>query len=187
MTKILAFGGSLRKGSYSLMALKVVVKAMEEAGAEVELLDLNDYSMPSYDQDVEDKGLPEAVEKFKAKIREADGLLISSPEYNHSLPGYLKNMIDWASRNSPELKDVFEGKVVGLVTSSDGSFGGIRARTAWLPIFATLGLLTYPTQMPIPTAQDKFDESGNVTDDKLKERLTKFAQEFVDFTKTHSK
>ncbi len=185
--KILAFGGSLRKGSLSLMALHFVASIMEEAGIEVEVLDLKDFEMPNYSQDIEDRGLPEVVEKFKQKIKDSDGLLISSPEYNHSVPGYLKNMIDWASRNSPELKDVFKGKIVGLVTSSDGSFGGIRARTSWLPTFATLGLLTYPTQMPIPTAQDKFAETGEITDPKLKERLTKFAQDFVEFTERHSK
>lgn len=185
--KVLAFSGSLRKKALSKMTLAVVVEGITDPEVEVEVIDLADYEMPGYNQDVEDKGMPEVVEKFKAKIKEADGLIISSPEYNHSIPGVLKNVFDWASRKTPELKDVFKGKPVGLITSSDGGFGGVRAAIAWLPIFKTLGLVVYPDQQPVPRAQDSFDENGKITDSKLKEKLTKFASDFVDFTKKHSR
>ena len=183
--KILAFGASLRKGSFSKMALQAAVAEIKKAGVEVEKLDLNDYPMPAYNWDLEQEGMPEVVEKFKAKIAEASGLLISSPEYNHSVPGYLKNIIDWASRNSPELKNVFQDKTVSLITVSDGSFGGIRAAIAWLPTFKTLGLVMYSAQMPIPKAQAVFDSQGKIIDPKMKERLEKFALGFVEFTQKH--
>lgn len=186
MVKIIAFSGSLRKGSFNKMALRVAVKAAEEAGASVEVLDLKDYPMPGYDQDIEDTGIPEIVEKFKAKINSADGILISSPEYNHSIPGILKNVIDWASRKSPQLKDVFKNKKVGLLTASDGSFGGVRAQAAWLPVFKTIGLIIYPPQQPIPTAQNVFDERGNIIDAKMKERIETFAKGFALFTEKYS-
>lgn len=182
MTKIVAFGGSLRKGSYSRMTLEIATAAAKEAGADVEVLELKDYQMPPYDGDLEEVGMPEVVEKFKAKIAAADGIIFSSPEYNHSIPGYLKNMIDWASRKTPELKDVFQNKTLGLITSSDGNFGGVRAAIAWLPTFKTLGLVVYPPQLPVPYVQNNFDSEGKLLDNKLQEKLTKFARGFVEFT-----
>lgn len=184
--KIVAFAGSLRQRSYSRSALKVAVEILETAGVEVEVLDLNDYPMPGYNQDIEDNGMPEVVENFKAKVNAADGVLIATPEYNHGVPGVLKNIIDWASRKSPQLQDVFRDKTVGVISVSDGSFGGVRAQMAWLPTFRTLGMILYPAQQPVPTAQDSFDGEGNITDERLKERLTKFAQGFFAFTQKHS-
>jgi NAD(P)H-dependent FMN reductase len=184
--KILAFSGSLRVGSFNRMALAIAVESAKKAGASVDGLDLKAYPMPGFDQDIQDEGMPEIIEKFKAKINEVDGLLIASPEYNHGVPGVLKNVIDWASRKSPELGDVFKDKTVGLMTASNGSFGGVRAQLAWLPTFKTLGLIVYPPQLPIPKAQDVFDENGNIVDQKMKERLEKFAQGFVEFTQKHA-
>lgn len=184
--KIVALAGSLRKGSFNKMALQVAVDTLQEAGVAVEVLDLKDYPFPGYDQDIEDVGMPEIVEQFKAKIKMADALLISSPEYNHGVPGVLKNVIDWASRDTESLKGVFRNKPVGLMTASDGSFGGVRSQLAWLPTFKTLGLIVYPPQLPIPTAQNVFDNQGNITDAVMKERILKFALGFVDFAQRHS-
>src|SRR5690606_33626717 len=113
------------------MALKYIVQGAEKAGAEVETLDLKEYDIPVYDGDVEtENALPETVVKFKEKIEAADGLIITVPEYNHSIPGGLKNAIDWASRKGNPCKDKFVA-VAGASTSAGGT---IRAQIALLPV-----------------------------------------------------
>ena len=130
--KILAFGASLRKGSFSKMALQAAVAEIKKAGVEVEKLDLNDYPMPAYNWDLEQEGMPEVVEKFKAKIAEASGLLISSPEYNHSVPGYLKNKAKRHAITMSKLHMIDTGLACNILGIRDtaqlmqsNSFGGL--------------------------------------------------------------
>src|SRR5689334_2337245 len=97
--KILAFAGSTRSGSFNKKLVNVAAEAARAAGATVTVIDLRDLALPLFDQDLEDaKGLPEGAKRFKTLLREHDGMLISSPEYNSSVTGVLKNAIDWASR-----------------------------------------------------------------------------------------
>lgn len=177
--KILAFAGSLRSGSYNRMALTYAVEGAKEAGAEVEVVDLKELGLPLFDEDIEDKGLPKGVVTLKAKVLAADGILIASPEYNWSVPGVLKNAIDWVSRDTNE----FQGKTVAYMGASNGSFGTVRMQIAILPILITLGMYIMPAKVFIPNAQDKFSEDGKLNDPKIEEKLKKLGTDLVAFTK----
>lgn len=175
--KIIALSGSFREKSYNKMALKYMVQGASESGAEVETIDLRSYSMPIYDEDIDKAGKPENVLILKEKIAEAKGLLICTPEYNHSLPGGFKNVIDWLSR----FKDQpFKGKWIALAGASTSSWGTVRAQLAFLPVFRTLSAHVLPTQIYIPLAQNLFDEEGNLKDDATKQKLIALGKELVD-------
>lgn len=120
--KILGFVGSLRKGSFNRALMRTAIELAPE-GAELEVFDLE--GIPPFNQDLENQP-PQQVKEFKAKIRNADALLIASPEYNYSIPGVLKNAIDWASR--PHGYNAFEGKPVAVMSASIGRLGGARAQ-----------------------------------------------------------
>lgn len=174
--KIAAIPGSLRKGSYNRMALRYIKEGIEETGNEVEVLDLKEYAFPIFDGDLEaEQGLPDIVSKFKTKLDEADGYLIVTPEYNHGIPGGLKNTIDWASRKG----NPFRGKFVAIAGASTSSWGTTRSQIAILPVLRTLGMILLPNQLYIPKAEGQFDENGNAKDEKLIERLKDFGKELV--------
>ena len=122
--KILAFAGSLRKDSYNKKLVKIAVKGAEEAGAKVTYIDLKDYPLPVYDQEIEDStGIPENALKLKKLFLDHHGFLISCPEYNSSMPAAFKNAIDWISRPaSPDevYLSPFIDKVVALMSASPG-------------------------------------------------------------------
>ena len=129
--KILAFAGSLRKESLNKKLIKVAVKGAQEAGADVTLIDLKDYPLPIYDQDIEDsQGLPENALKLKELMFKHDGFLLACPEYNSSMSAVFKNVIDWTSRLATKDEvylSCFIDKAVGLMSASPGPFGGLRA------------------------------------------------------------
>ena len=127
--KILAFAGSAKKASLNKKLLAVAVAGARAAGAEVTVVDLADYPMPIMDEDLEAaEGAPEKATAFKALMVEADGFLISCPEYNSSITPLLKNVIDWASRAAPDEKALvaYEGKTAALMACSPGPVGGLR-------------------------------------------------------------
>ncbi|MBN8571074.1 MAG: NAD(P)H-dependent oxidoreductase [Ignavibacteria bacterium] len=174
---IKAIAGSFRKKSYNKMALKYMVQGAKEAGADVEIIDLNDYPMPIYDEDTDKAGKPENVLKLKEKLAEAKGLLIATPEYNHSLPGGFKNVIDWLSR----FKDQpFKGKWIALGGASTSSWGTVRAQLALLPVFRVLAAHVLPTQIYMPLAQNLFDDEGNIKDEAVKNKLIALGKELVE-------
>lgn len=177
--KILAFAGSLREKSFNKMALSYAASGAKGAGADVEVVDLRDLDLPLYDHDVEDRGLPKGVEVLKEKVKSADGILIATAEYNWSVPGVLKNAIDWVSRPP---KNEFSGKTVAICGASDGHFGTARAQIAILPIFITLGMYIMPSKVYIPNAQDEFDKDGKLKDEKISAKLTKLGEDLVSFT-----
>jgi chromate reductase len=131
-SKILAFAGSTRTGSYNKKLVKLGVEAARKAGAEVTLIDLRDFPMPLYDGDLEERdGLPPNAVKLRKLFMEHQGLLLSCPEYNSSISGVLKNTIDWVSRPDPDKPDekpliCFSGKIVALLSASPGALGGLR-------------------------------------------------------------
>ena len=174
---IKAIAGSFREKSYNKMALKYMVQGAQEAGADVEIIELTDYPMPIYDEDTDKAGKPENVLKLKEKLAEAKGLLIATPEYNHSLPGGFKNVIDWLSR----FKDQpFKGKWIALAGASTSSWGTVRAQLAFLPVFRVLAAHVLPTQIYMPLAQNLFDEEGNIKDEGTKTRLIALGKELVE-------
>jgi chromate reductase len=161
--KILAFAGSLRKGSYN----KALVRAAVEVAPEnviIEVFDLE--GIPPFNQDLENTP-PQKVVEFKEKIRSTDALLIATPEYNFSIPGVLKNAIDWASR--PRQGNPLEDKTVAIMSASSGRFGGARAQYHLRQTFVFLNM--HPVNRPevmLASAADNVDANGRVTNEQTR-------------------
>jgi chromate reductase len=176
--KVLGFAGSLRRGSYNKALLRAAADLVPE-DMNIEIFDLE--GIPPFNQDTEEN-MPEKVREFKTKIREADAILISSPEYNYSVPGVLKNAIDWASR--PYGDNPFDGKPVSIVSASIGMLGGARAQYHLRQIFVFLNM--YPINRPeviVPFAQDKFDANGKLLDDNTKKFLEQLLHNLANWTR----
>src|SRR5262244_762071 len=159
--KILVFAGSLRKGSFNKKLAKIAAEAVGKTGGEVTYLDLKDIPMPIYDGDLEEaEGLPASGRKFKDLLLAHDGVLIASPEYNSSLPGVLKNAIDWASRPAPNEKplECFHGKVYALMSASPGHLGGLRNLVVLRMLLGNVGAIVLPTQLAVSKADQACDE-----------------------------
>lgn len=180
--KILGFAGSLRSGSFNKKALRVALQGAQEAGAKIEELDLRELNIPLYDGDMEEKdGLPKSVKLLKKKIEEADALLIASPEYNNSMSGVLKNVIDWASRKGAEGTKVFKDKPAVLITASPGRFGGLRASMAFRPVARTLGMQLMNEEVQVANAPEVFD-GDKIVDSRVEEQLKNLGKELVNWT-----
>ena len=134
--------------------------------------------IPVFNEDVEAKGDPESVQDFKKTIGETDALLISTPEYNYGIPGVLKNAIDWASR--PAGKSTIYGKPAAIMGASQGSGGTIRSQLSLRQTFLFVEVYTMlKPEILIASCRDKFDDKGNLTDERTREFLTKFLKSFV--------
>lgn len=174
----LGFAGSLRDKSYNRALLRVAEGLLPE-GVTLETFDLS--SIPLYNADLEEHGWPEPVRLFRERIAAADALLIATPEYNWSIPGVLKNAIDWASRppDSP-LND----KPAAVMGASTGPFGTTRSQLHLRQVFAyTNTLLLSKPFVLIPKAQDKFDSDGNLTDEATREQVRSLLAALADWTR----
>jgi NAD(P)H-dependent FMN reductase len=180
--RIVGISGSLRKGSFNTALLRAAAKAMPD-GAALEIGSIS--GIPLYDGDFEaSQGIPSAVQSLKTSIEAADGLLLVTPEYNNSMPGVLKNAIDWLSRPPADIGRVFGGRPVALMGASPGGFGTILAQAAWLPVLRTLGTRTwFGPRVMVSRAASVFNEAGELTDEAIREQLRKYLAGFVDFTK----
>jgi len=175
---ILGFAGSLRKGSYNKMLLRAAVDLAPDE-ATIEVFDLEE--IPPFNQDFE-QSPPGRVKDFKAKIKAADAILIVTPEYNYSVPGVLKNAIDWCSR--PVGDNSWEGKPVAIMSASTGMLGGARAQYHLRQTFVTLDMR--PVNKPeimVNFAAQKFDEKGNLIDDKTKELIRTLLTALITWTR----
>lgn len=171
---ILGFAGSLRRASYNRALLRA---AQEEApaGMRIEIFDLID--VPLYNGDVEAEGDPEGVARFKQAIRAADGLLITTPEYNHGVPGVTKNAIDWASR--PPRQAPLDGKPVAILGASPGITGTARGQSQLRQAFEFTNSYCMPQpEILVYQAHQKFDDEGRLTDAKTREYLGRFLVAF---------
>ncbi len=177
MTTILGISGSLRTGSYNTALLRAAQGILP---GYIELGDISD--VPFYDGDVESEGVPDAVLRLQKQLAGASGLLLASPEYNNSVPGVLKNAIDWLSRPSGELKNVFRDKPVAVLGASPGGFGTVMAQSAWLPVFRSLGARQWSGgRLMVSGAGRLFDDHGGLTDSALQERLEQYVRGFRAF------
>ncbi|MCE5293862.1 MAG: NAD(P)H-dependent oxidoreductase [Chlamydiales bacterium] len=187
--KILAFAGSLRKDSCNKKLVKVAAKGAVEAGAIITYIDLKDYPLPIYDQEIEDAtGLPENALKLKELMQTHDGFLIACPEYNSSMPAVFKNVIDWTSRvSAPNEKNLscFTDKVVALLSASPGALGGIRGLVHVRSMFGNINSIVLPQQKCIPNAFIAFDESDNLKDPKTLNDVQAIGRTLADFLKKH--
>jgi chromate reductase, NAD(P)H dehydrogenase (quinone) len=173
--KILALAGSLREHSYAKRVLRTAIKGAESAGAEVTFIDLRDFPMPIYNADEhEQSGFDENAERFQQILSEHDGLLICSPEYNGSIPGGLKNAIDWASRKSGKfgMVEVFKGKWAAIMTASPGAFGGLRCLAHLRGVLSIMFVNVLPTEIAVTFVAGKFEgDDSEMTDEKTKKIL----------------
>jgi len=169
MAKILAFGGSVRADSFNKKLVKIAVEGARAAGAEVTLVDLRDFPMPVYDADLETaSGLPEHAKRLKKLFLEHDGLMISTPEYNSSIPGTLKNALDWVSRSEqgePPLA-AYAGKVGIFMSASPGPWGAIRSLGLLRMMLGNIKVLVLPDFVSIARAGEAFNPDGSLKDAK---------------------
>jgi len=186
-TTILAIAGSLRKNSYNKLLLRAASKLLPPS-TQLEIFEID--RIPLYNQDVEAAAFPKEVKEFKRKIEAADALLISTPEYNHSYPGVLKNAIDWASR--PYGHNSFDGKPTAVISASPGLFGGIAAQDHLKQVLLALNtrLVTQPAVI-VSSAQQKIGQDGNILDPNTKQfmlqliaNLVKLARQFSQYEQT---
>src|SRR3954452_11151162 len=157
--RILAFAGSLRRESYNKKLVLIAAQAARDAGAEVTLIDLKDFPLPLFDQDLEaGQGMPVDGTKLKQLFIDHDGLLIASPEYNSSVTAVLKNTIDWVSRPAPGEPPLvaFRGKVAALMGASPGALGGQRGLVQLRSILGNLGVLVLPDHFDVARAHEAF-------------------------------
>lgn len=162
--RVLGISGSLRKGSYNTAALRAA-QALAPEGMTIETAVIGD--LPHYDDDIRAAGYPPEVARFRAQVAAADAILFVTPEYNYSIPGVLKNAIDWASR-PPE--PAFNDKPVAIMGASGGIFGTARAQYQLRQMLVFLN--AHPINKPevmIGQAPTKFDEAGNLTDEQTKQ------------------
>jgi chromate reductase len=176
--KILGFAGSLRVGSYNKSLLRAATNLLSE-DAVIEIFDLE--GIPPFNQDLE-MNMPEKVIEFKSKIRESDAILIATPEYNYSVPGVLKNAIDFASR--PYGDNPFDDKPVAIMSASIGMLGGARAQYHLRQMFVFLNM--HPVNGPeviVTSAQNKFDASGKLIDENTSNFLKQLLQNLTNWTR----
>lgn len=176
--RVLGICGSLRKGSYNRMLMKVAAEELPE-GMTLEVADIG--KIPAYDTD-EEGHPPESVKTLREQIRGADALLVVSPEYNYSIPGVLKNAIDWASR--PPQENPFRDKPLAIMGASMGMLGTARMQyhLRQVAVFLDMHVLNKPEVM-VASAQTKFDENGKLTDEKTRELVHKLMVALAGWTK----
>jgi chromate reductase, NAD(P)H dehydrogenase (quinone) len=169
MPRILAFASSTRRESFNKKLVAIAAQGAREAGAEVTLIDVKDFPLPLFDQDLEaEQGMPENGKKLRKLFIDHDGLLIASPEYNSSLPAVLKNAIDWVSRpaaGEPSLV-AFRGKVATLMSASPGAQGGLRGLVHVRSILGNIGVIVLPDQIAVAQAHEAFSPNGTLKDPK---------------------
>ena len=172
--KILAFAGSTRNDSFNKKLVKVASFGAIEAGADVTVIDLKDFQMPLYDEDLEkQEGLPPNVLRLKELMQTHHGFLISSPEYNSSISGVLKNTIDWVSRQGEDKLPMscFKDKVSALMSASPERLGGLRGLVHLRAILENMGVLVIPSQIAISQAHEAFDSTDVMKDEKQEIRV----------------
>ena len=183
MPKILAFSGSARKDSYNQKLVKIAASGAKKAGAEVTIVNLADFPMPIFNQDLEvEQGMPEKAREFKQQLIEHDGFLIASPEYNSAFSPLLKNVIDWASRKESEAETplvAYRGKVASIMSASPGGLGGIRGLVFLRMLLGNLGVTVLPNQQAVAQAAQAFNADGTLLDEEKQEAIVDLGSELA--------
>lgn len=175
--ELVIFGGALRSGSFNKKFAHAAHLSAQKAGAKAQFLSLRDFQIPVYDGDEEEAhGIPEGVRRLGELIQKADGLVISTPEYNGSIPGVLKNAVDWLSRIKPQ---PLQGKKLLLLAASPGALGGVRSLWHSRQPFEVLGVHVFPEMFGLAKANEAFDSNGALVDVKNQERLDKLVASFI--------
>ena len=179
--KLLAFAGSLRRQSWNRKLIALAVANVRQAGVEVDLAEFQEFDMPLYNRDLQDaSGFSPGTRELQRRVAETDGMLIASPEYNYSLPGILKNAIDWVSRMKPM---PLRGKHGVLLAASTSLVGGSRGLWALRVPLEGLGVMLLPDMFALAQAPQAFDEQGKLKDPELQERLRKLVHGYLEMGK----
>lgn len=174
--KILAFAASLREGSHNRTLLSLAVDHAREAGAEVDVVHFRELAPPLYNADDQEAGFPAETQEWIRRLEGVDGMMIASPEYNFSLPGTLKNAIDWISRAKPM---PLRGKSALLLSASSGQVGGIRGLWQLRIPLEGLGVFVVPDMYTLPWAAKTLDETGQLAEPERRERLKATVENYI--------
>ena len=177
---IVGIAGSLRKGSFNAALLRAAA-GLAPPGVNIEHASIA--GIPLYDGDLEaSSGIPPAVTELKAKIAASAGLIIATPEYNSSIPGVLKNALDWLSRPSSDIARVFKGRPVALMGATTGRLATALSHAAWLPVLRAFEVQPWwGPRMMVGGAAQAFDSAGTLVDERVRKELTDFMAGFVEF------
>jgi NAD(P)H-dependent FMN reductase len=172
----------LRRGSFNGALLRAAAD-LAPRGSTIDIASIA--GIPLYDGDREaSEGIPPAVATLKDTIAAAHGLLIATPEYNNSIPGVLKNAMDWLSRPPSDISRVFGGRPVAVIGATSGQGGTSLAQAAWLPVLRTLGTMPwFGGRLTVPNAAKVFDDHGRIIDDAIRSRLDAFVKGFIEFAR----
>jgi chromate reductase, NAD(P)H dehydrogenase (quinone) len=173
----LVFSASLRAGSLNTALAKLAGASIGKHGGTVDVAAMSAFDSPSYSQDVQTVGFPPGAMELRRRLEANDGLVIVSPEYNGSIPGHLKNVIDWVSRFRPQ---PLNGKHALLLSASPSMTGGNRGLWALRVPLEHLGTRVYPDMFSLAQAHQAFDAQGNLTNHQLGERLDQTIAGFMD-------
>lgn len=186
--KIAMISGSLRKGSFNTKLLKSVGETMSGLEqVELDHISLSELDLPMFNEDLESISFPESAFDLKRRLIAADGVLISSPEYNGSFSGALKNAIDWASRPRPDEESLacFKGKVCALLAASPGAIGGLRGIRHVRQVLTQLQMHVIPQEFALGKAHEAFDDNGHLREEFARNMANNVGQSLVKITRMH--
>jgi chromate reductase len=173
--RVLGISGSLRRGSHNLALLRAAAAQLPPNAEFEEFRDVG--LIPAYNEDLDDDP-PQAVGSLRAALAASDAVIIATPEYNSSVPGALKNALDWASRPFPD--NCLRGKPVCVIGASTGLFGAVWAQAELRKILTTIGAKVIDLELPIGLAHEAFDEQGRLHDQDLDARLAEIVTALVE-------
>jgi chromate reductase, NAD(P)H dehydrogenase (quinone) len=175
--RLLAVGASLRRASWNRKLAALAADLARQGGAAVDLAEFREFDMPIYDADLQaESGFPAGAQELARRIGAVDGILLASPEYNYSLPGTLKNAIDWVSRMKPM---PLRGKSALLMAASNGQFGGIRGLWQLRIPLEGLGVFVFPDMYALPWAEKAFGPDGRLSEEERQRRLEAVVQGYL--------
>jgi NAD(P)H-dependent FMN reductase len=178
--RVLAFGASLRAGSLNSRLIELAVEQLNAAGTKVDHAEMREFDCPSYDGDAQERsGFPDGAARFRRRLDAADALVVSAPEYNFSMPGVLKNLIDWVSRYQPQ---PLKGKRALLLSASPSMGGGNRGLWALRVPLEHLGVHVYPDMFSLAQAHQAFAHDGRIADSQLQARFDRTLSDFIALT-----
>jgi chromate reductase, NAD(P)H dehydrogenase (quinone) len=180
--RVLGISGSLRRDSYNSGLLRAAAELLP-SGAELEVFD-GLKAIPPYDADDDVHPAPRAVAALREAIADADAVLVATPEYNASIPGVLKNALDWASR--PHATNPLRGKPAAVVGASTGMFGAVWAQAEARKVLSTIGARVLDRELPVPEGDERFDADGTLRDAEVEEQLAEIVTELVAAAETRA-
>lgn len=174
--KVLGISGSLRRDSHNTKLLRAAGAMFERYGVEFEIYD-DLKAVPPYDEDDDREPVPAAVARLRATVAGADAVFFSTPEYNHSIPGQLKNAVDWLSR--PAASGALWGKHVAVIGASAGMFGAVWAQAELRKVLAAAGARVVEGEVPVGHAHTRFDEQGRLNATELAEQVEAVVESLI--------